>query len=306
MIKKPLVIGPNGRYEELNYPADTLDPVAVFGSIRQLETPSGAINGSNTIFTIAQEAASGSEHVYLNGLLITTYTLVGTTLTLTSAPLIGDTLLIDYWLTLPTTAIVREVPAGVINGSNTIFNTANDMYAERVWKNGLLQHNYTVTPVNQINFITAPISGDTLLVSYRTTNAMHSVFHEIPVGSGTDYTLKASPWGRTLHIYKNGLLTPGFTLVDNEIVFDSAPLGGDTLRAYYDLFGCFTALGESVTGAIDGSNTVFVLPVVPGTLRAHHNGLAKVEGVHYTKISNRMYLTFTPISGDYLTVDWSV
>lgn len=65
------------------------------------ETPSGSINGSNAAFTLANTPVSGSEHVYLNGLLLRSgsgngYTISGTTITLTTAPLTGESLMVSY------------------------------------------------------------------------------------------------------------------------------------------------------------------------------------------------------------------
>lgn len=64
------------------------------------EVPTGSINGSNTNFTLAHTPDSGSEHVYLNGVLQNgsgnDYTLVGTTITFVSAPPSGSTLLVSY------------------------------------------------------------------------------------------------------------------------------------------------------------------------------------------------------------------
>jgi len=65
------------------------------------ETPSGSVNGSNTSFTLANTPASGTEHVYLNGLLQepgagNDYTISTNTITMLSAPLTGDRLRVSY------------------------------------------------------------------------------------------------------------------------------------------------------------------------------------------------------------------
>ncbi len=65
------------------------------------ETPSGTINGSNADFTIANTPTSGTVRVYLNGLRVLAgsgdgYTISGTTITMTTAPVSGDTLRVDY------------------------------------------------------------------------------------------------------------------------------------------------------------------------------------------------------------------
>ena len=65
------------------------------------EIPSGSINGSNTIFTLANTPTSGSEHVFLNGVLQESgsgndYTIAGASITFTSAPLSGEKIRVSY------------------------------------------------------------------------------------------------------------------------------------------------------------------------------------------------------------------
>ncbi len=68
--------------------------------------------------------------------------------------------------------VIREVPSGSINGTNTSYTIANTPVAgyEEVFLNGVLQepgasNDYTITTVT-IAFVTAPISGDIVLVNY--------------------------------------------------------------------------------------------------------------------------------------------
>jgi hypothetical protein len=65
------------------------------------EIPSGAINGSNSTFTLAFTPTLGSEHVYLNGILQelgagNDYTITGAVITTATAPLTGDKLRASY------------------------------------------------------------------------------------------------------------------------------------------------------------------------------------------------------------------
>lgn len=65
------------------------------------ETPSGAVNGVNTSFTLANTLVSGSEEVYLNGLLQepgagNDYTISGATITYLTAPVTGDRVRVSY------------------------------------------------------------------------------------------------------------------------------------------------------------------------------------------------------------------
>lgn len=65
------------------------------------ETPSGAINGANVTFVLANTPVAGSEEVYLNGLLQepgagNDYTISGATITYLTAPVSGDVLRVSY------------------------------------------------------------------------------------------------------------------------------------------------------------------------------------------------------------------
>jgi hypothetical protein len=65
------------------------------------ETPSGSINGSNTTFTLANTPTTGSEHVYLNGILQESgagndYTISTNTITYLTAPISGDKIRVSY------------------------------------------------------------------------------------------------------------------------------------------------------------------------------------------------------------------
>jgi len=65
------------------------------------EAPAGTINGSNTVFTLANTPVAGTEQVYLNGVRQRRgagldYTISGNTITFVSAPQPGDSILVDY------------------------------------------------------------------------------------------------------------------------------------------------------------------------------------------------------------------
>lgn len=65
------------------------------------EIPTGAINGVNAAFTLANVPVLGSEHVYLNGMFQESgagndYTITGATITYLTAPLTGEKLRASY------------------------------------------------------------------------------------------------------------------------------------------------------------------------------------------------------------------
>lgn len=65
------------------------------------EVPTGAINGSNVTYTLANTPTAGSEHVYLNGVLQESgsgndYTISSATITYLTAPLTGEKIRCSY------------------------------------------------------------------------------------------------------------------------------------------------------------------------------------------------------------------
>lgn len=65
------------------------------------ETPSGTINGSNTAFTLANTPVTGSLQLFLNGVRLVVgagndYTLTGASISMTTAPITGDSLIATY------------------------------------------------------------------------------------------------------------------------------------------------------------------------------------------------------------------
>lgn len=65
------------------------------------ETPSGSVNGSNTSFVLASTPVTGSESVFLNGILQepgagNDYTISASTITFLSAPATGDKVRVSY------------------------------------------------------------------------------------------------------------------------------------------------------------------------------------------------------------------
>lgn len=66
------------------------------------ESPSGAINGTNTVYTLVHTPVTGSEHVYRNGVLQEEgddYTISGATITMVTALDTGEKLSVTYQYT---------------------------------------------------------------------------------------------------------------------------------------------------------------------------------------------------------------
>jgi hypothetical protein len=60
------------------------------------ETPTGAVDGVNTVFTLTHSPVSGTLHFYVNGALVTGWVLAGNSVTLATAPAIGATVYASY------------------------------------------------------------------------------------------------------------------------------------------------------------------------------------------------------------------
>ncbi len=147
------------------------------------EVPSGTINGSNTIFTLANVPNPPSSlALFRNGLLLTQggdYTLASNAVTFQTGalPQTGDVLAASYRLSvsIPGVGFVdQQVPAGAINGVNTIYTLSQSPSPSAslaVYRNGLRMTpgiDYTLSGA-VITFMAGlvPQSSDTLSCSYR-------------------------------------------------------------------------------------------------------------------------------------------
>jgi hypothetical protein len=75
--------------------------VVTVASVVTRETPAGATDGTNPTFTLANTPKAGTEHVYLNGLLMDAgagndYTISGEVITFTFNPVSGDKIRVSY------------------------------------------------------------------------------------------------------------------------------------------------------------------------------------------------------------------
>jgi len=97
-IKRPLC-NYNGVVKEL---AATDMLPGLSSSYVPSEVPSGNMNGTNTVFTLANTPISGTEMVFLNGILQNRgagndYTISTNSITFLSAPVSTDIILVTYW-----------------------------------------------------------------------------------------------------------------------------------------------------------------------------------------------------------------
>jgi hypothetical protein len=137
-------------------------------------------NGAGILFNSTSFTDSGSETLALassvagDGLALTSG-ILSVNVDDSTIEIATDTLrLKDAGITYAKTRLVtREVPSGLVNGSNTAFDTANNFTSgsEHVYLNGILQNvgagnDYVVTDANTITFNTAPQTNDVILISY--------------------------------------------------------------------------------------------------------------------------------------------
>jgi len=151
----------------------------VVGGGFQEEVPSGAINGTNTTFTLSVAPSPAlSLEFYKNGLLMTAgidYTLSGATITTAAPPQAGDLLNAFYRFgTAPSSPLFSdaEVPSGLLNGVNNTYTLAaapTPLLSLRLFKNGDMQTqgiDYTLLG-NTVTYTVAPATGDKHVAFYR-------------------------------------------------------------------------------------------------------------------------------------------
>jgi len=144
------------------------------------ETPSGNIDGINTTYILNHAPTVGSDHLYLNGLLIedgssTDYIISGSVITFSEPLLNGSKLSCTYYYADETPVKVfkdKEIPSGSINGTNTIFILQNLPVegSEHLYLNGVLQesgegNDYTISD-STITFKEAPPTDMKLRCTY--------------------------------------------------------------------------------------------------------------------------------------------
>lgn len=149
----------------------TDDPITL-GTTGLTFTQTGA-SGSGTVTTVSVNTANG----FKGSVSTATSTPAITVQTSVTGIMKGDgtsasaaTAGTDYLA--PSNHVVRETPSGSVNGSNTGFTLANTPISgtEEVYLNGIQQepgsgNDYTISGT-AITYLTAPVSGDRLRVSY--------------------------------------------------------------------------------------------------------------------------------------------
>jgi hypothetical protein len=138
----------NKQIEDLSSTSKALNSFKIFVN---KETPSGSIDGINTTYTLTHSPTPGSDHLYLNGILIedgssTDYNISSSIITFSEPLLNGSKLLCTYYYADETPLKIfkdKEIPSGSINGINKVFNLQYLPVdnSEHLYLNGVLQEN---------------------------------------------------------------------------------------------------------------------------------------------------------------------
>lgn len=158
---------------------------AITASFIDGEVPQGTIDGSNSVFTLANvPAPTSSLLLSRNGILLSAgqdYSISAATVTFmnNARPQTGDTLLASYRLgTVGQSSFVdAQTPGGQMDGNNLVFTltSAPTGSSLKLFKNGFLLLNnvdYSLSglTIRFSNTTSTPTIGDTLLAYYRTGN----------------------------------------------------------------------------------------------------------------------------------------
>jgi hypothetical protein len=165
---------------QLNDLSSTSNLVRINKTFSNKETPVGEINGINTTYILQNDPFLGSEHLYLNGVLIeegsnTDYNISGSIITFDEPLPSGSKLSCTYYYndTTPVKIFVdKEIPSGSIDGTNNIFELTYlpVLGSEHLYLNGVLQesgneNDYTISD-STITFKEAPPTDIKLRCTY--------------------------------------------------------------------------------------------------------------------------------------------
>ena len=189
--------------------------------------------------------------------------------------------------------VENETPGGSINSSNTSFTSAASMVTGslKVYQNGVRLSgggvDFTQGSGTAFTMVTAPTTGDILLIDYKVSAGTYStgstsfVYDETPSGtinsSNTSFTIASTPVSGSLIVYRDGQRLIGggadYTLSGTTITFVTAPTTGSTLKVDYQSAVSAAGNADTVDGvhANDYGGT-------DGQLVADYGGWKKITG----------------------------
>lgn len=237
-------------------------------------TPTGLINGSNTLYSLPTAYVPNSLRIFKNGVRMaktSDYTENPTagTFTMVSAPASMAVLLVDYQLAGGLATVgsnsfsTGEAVSGTVNGTNTVFTTANAYAGSslEVYINGLLQYrttDYTETnaAAGTFTFVDAPKTNDVIRVNYQrslsTSSNADTVdgYHAddiMPIGSVIPYAGTTPPSGNWQFCYGQFLSRTTYVTLFSRLGTSYGNGDGSTTFRLPDMRG-FTPVGKDDMG----------------------------------------------------------
>lgn len=230
-------------------------------SIVDNEVPSGLVNSSNTVYTLASTPATNSLMLYKNGVRLkgggADYTLSGNTITFVTAPATGAVLLADYnvsntaYSVGTNSLITDEIPTGLVNSSNAAYSAARAYIAGslEVFINGVKQArttHFTETSPSLGTFTMgdAPTTGDNIIINYQ--------FNLNPASNadtvdGIHASTTALP-GQLVALDGSGHMPAGTLLIPGGTASQSSTLSTTTTGA--DIAGCTFTINPTVPSTV--------------------------------------------------------
>lgn len=237
------------------------------------ETPSGTVNGSNTAFTLANTPVTGSLALYRDGQLMkgggADYSLSGTTITFTTAPVTGSVLL-AYYKGIATTAGNADLVDGYHASTTAGVNSIPVLGADSNLPDGVVD--------------TASIE-DSAVTATQIANRTRSLW------------LPASAWSQS---EASAVLTAGSIDIDPHWLFDAAATescvtsflvpedwasGSITAKFYFSMVSATSGNvllhlrwlmvadgGDMTAGGTSGSEDTVAVPGTAGSLKIHSHG----------------------------------
>src|SRR5210317_590106 len=255
---KKFYINDNGTIKEIagGTSGDSSSPLA--GDVRGYTG-----DGSTTAYTVTSGADVENVLVFLNGVYqrpTTDYTVSGTTLTFTTAPVNGEAItikeLVEGANAINDSGVVRAYTG---DGSTTQYNVTSGKGAEEflVFLNGVFQrptNEYTVSS-GTLTFSTAPVSGEVITIKElaegngnsiltiaddTSTNTTLNSSDTLTIAGGSNVTTSLS--GKTLTI--NSTASGTLTVADDTSTTADIDLGSETLTV---------AGGTGITTSVSGN-----------------------------------------------------
>ena len=273
-------------FDGTNWVNEGFSATAVVSNEVPAETPNGVITNFSTGFTFV----AGKIAVYINRTRLKldedyTEDVDRNGVTLTVAPTTGDDIIFDYLrsdnvlIGSPSYVRINETPSGLVNSSNTVYDTAETFISGtlQVYLNGQLQtltEDYAETDSNTLTFVTAPATGDIIRVSYQTALT--------PAGNAD--TVDGSHLADIILAVKQSLYPVGSYYFNGAVTTNPATLlgfGTWTAVAGKGLMGYNASETEFDTnGKTGGAKTHSIananLPRYDGVITAHGSGSATV------------------------------